>query len=538
MTIIFKICKWLDRDEYLKIMEFAEYLGRKSGCSIFSLKYSAMHSSRLEEHIEYLESIGAEISEEDRRKIENIIKEYTTVRIEKTEEGFIVYSKARLAPLLEEFRAKGLAYYSRIKQGFIIKPYAIVDVVSSFSRNGFTVVDDTCLIMCRKTTSIQFYGKLRDYQKEALESWSKNSFRGIIALPTGSGKTIIALAAMAQLGVPTLIVVYTREQLLEWFNKLLKFTSLRQSDIGKLYSEEKSIREVTIATYQSAYRNIEHLRDKFSLLIVDEAHHLPADKFRYIALRALAPYRLGLSATPYREDGRHEELFALMGGVVYEKSVQELEARGYVASFIVIPRIIALQPEENRKYRELRRAYQALARGRKVEELVRAVRVGDESARKALQLLHKIRMLLALSKSKIEETRRIVEEELSRDSKIIIFTQYVKQAETLGKILGIPVVTGKTEPRKRKILMELFKSGRYRAIVLTTVGDEGIDIPDADVGIILSGTSSRRQFIQRLGRLLRPGRDGKQKIARLYYVATKGTQEEATLKKLLHALHY
>ncbi len=537
MTIIFKICRWLDRDEYLKITEFAEYLGRKSGCSMFSLKYGAMYSSKLEEYIEYLENIGAEISREDREKIENIIKEYTMIRIEKTEEGFIIYSKARLSSILEEFRAKGLAYYSRIKQGFIVKPYAIVDVVSSFSRNGFTVVDNTCLIMCRRTIDVQFYGKLRDYQKEALESWVKNNFRGIIALPTGSGKTIVALAAMAQLSVPTLIVVYTREQLLEWFNKLLDFTSLRQSDIGKLYSEEKSIKEVTIATYQSAYRNIDQLRDRFSLLIVDEAHHLPADKFRYIALRALAPYRLGLSATPYREDGRHEELFALMGGVVYEKSVQELEAKGYVASFTVIPRVVALQPEEHRKYKELRRAYQALARGRKVEELIRAIRVGDENARKALQLLHKMRMLLALSKSKIEETKRIIEEELSRNSKIIIFTQYVKQAETLGKILGVPVITGRTEPKKRKILMELFKRGRYRTIILTTVGDEGIDIPDADVGIVLSGTSSRRQFVQRLGRLLRPGKGSKQKIARLYYVVIKGTQEEATLRKLLHALH-
>jgi len=110
-----------------------------------------------------------------------------------------------------------------------------------------------------------------------------------------------------------------------------------------------------------------------------------------------------------------------------------------------------------------------------------------------------------------------------------VFTQYVDQAEQIGKIVGAPVITGKTDKRRRQFILELFKASRYRVLVFTTVGDEGIDVPDANVGIILSGTSSKRQFIQRLGRLLRP-KEGKQ--SRLYYIAVRGTSEEAALRKL------
>jgi len=140
-----------------------------------------------------------------------------------------------------------------------------------------------------------------------------------------------------------------------------------------------------------------------------------------------------------------------------------------------------------------------------------------------------MRKLLAFSEAKISEAKRIVETELSQGSKIIVFTQYVEQAERVAKALGAPVITGRTDKRRRKLIFELFKSGRYRVIVLTTIGDEGIDVPDANVGVILSGTSSRRQFIQRLGRLLRP-HGGKE--SRLYYVAIRGTAEEAVLRKL------
>ena len=531
--VVFRVCEWLSSEDYSRLREFSDYLGRRGGCSVFAFKYTALRSRSLRSYVELLERLGAEIVE-GRDVLEELLREQETVYLEADREGFLLRSRVFLAPLLSEARVRGLVYYSRRRQAFVVKPYALVEVVESLRAQGLEVVDNTCLLGCEgRRLGVEFRGSLRSYQEEAVNAWLGNKRRGLVALPTGAGKTVVAIYAMSLVDLPTLIIVYTREQMLEWREKLLKFTNLSVGDVGLFYGEEKRTAKVTIATYQSAYRNMDLLYDRFSLLVVDEAHHLPAEKFRLIAERSLAPYRLGLSATPYREDGRHEELFALLGGIVYEKSVEELESMGYIAPYTIIPRLVSLAPDELRKYRELRRAYQVLARGRRVEELVKAAASGDESARKALQLLSETRKLLAHSRAKLEEAKSIVESELGRGSKVIVFTQYVSQAEQLGKLLGAPVLTGKTDTRRRRLILELFKKGRYRVLVLTTVGDEGLDIPDADVGVILSGTSSKRQFIQRLGRLLRPASG---KTARLYYIAVKGSQEEATMKKLLSAL--
>ncbi len=529
---IFKICSWLDREDYERLKDVAEYLGRRDGCSLFMLRSSVIRSPRLQNVLEMLESLGAIMEPQARKWLEQEAEMQATVRVGLSRQGFVLWSKMYLAELLSKYRGLGLVWYSRRERGFIVRPFAVVDVVEEIRSRGYNVEDTTGLLSANRTDFV-FTGRLRPYQAEAVDAWKKNRYRGLVVLPTGAGKTVVALAAMAELRVPTLVVVYTKEQMYEWREKIKGFISTKMA-VGLFYGEKKEIKPITIATYQSAYRNIEQLWDKFSLLIIDEAHHLPAERFRSIALHVMAPYRLGLTATPYREDGRHDELFSLMGGVVYVKTLEELKEYGYVARFEIIPRLVRLDREEYEKYRALKQRYNVLARGRSVQELVAASASGDETARKALQLLNEMRKLLALSRNKIEEAKAIVNEELARGSKIIVFTQYVQQAELLGKTLGAPVVTGKTDKLRRRIALELFKKGRYRVLVLTTVGDEGIDIPDANVGIVLSGTSSKRQFIQRLGRLLRP-QPGK--VAKLYYVAVRGSQEETAMKKILDRLH-
>jgi len=533
MGAVFRVCGWLDRDEYRKLREYAEYLGRSNGCSLYALRYSVLNSPRLREAVDYIEKIGGVFDEDSRALVEKLVEEYTTVFIDVVEEGYLLRSRSYLAPYLERLRGLGLARYSRPHGGFIVRPHALVDAVRELEAAGLRVVDRTGLLRTG-LLDVEFRGELRTYQREAVESWADNGYRGLVVLPTGAGKTIVALYAVSVLRVPTLIVVYTREQLLEWSEKIRRFLRLGPGvRVGLFYGDRKDVAEITLATYQSAYRYVEVLHSRFGLLVVDEAHHLPAEKFKRIASSILAPYRLGLTATPYRDDGKHVELFALMGGVVYEKSLTELEEEGYVASFTVIPILVDLTADERARYRELRRRYLAYARGRTVKELVRAAAAGDETARKALQLLSEIRRLLAFSKAKLEEAKRIVKEEIMRGSRVIVFTQYVEQAEKLGKMIGAPVITGRTDKSRRRVIFELFKKGRFNAIVFTTVGDEGIDVPDANVGVVLSGTSSRRQFIQRLGRLLRPAPG---KTAKLYYVAVKGTQEEANMKKVLSAI--
>ena len=533
-SIEFKVCRWLDETEFRDLLKFADYVGRNGKCSTFRFSPAKYKRNRLwkEYVVEALDRVGAELDEIARARLETFFEEERSVYIYAAKGlGYVIRSHVYLADILQEFREKGDVYYSKDHKGFIVKPYAIIDVVKKLKLGGLRVVDESNLITRRNAVDVELKIALRDYQEEAIEAWIEHDGRGVIALPTGAGKTYIGIAAIARLKLPTLVVVYTKEQLHQWLEKLLKTTTLNRSLIGLYYSEEKRIAPITITTYQTAYRHVEVLSDKFSLLIVDEVHHLPADKFRIIALKLLAPYRMGLSATPYREDGRHEELFRLMGGIVYYRMLQELQDRGYIAPYRIIPVFVALRPSEAVEYQRLRKEYQRLASGRNVEELLRDSAVGDETAKKALSILNSMKKLVAHSEAKIEAAKRIVEEELLRGSKILVFTQYLSQAEIVARKLGAPLLSGATPRDKRKLVLEGFKRGHYKVLVMTTVGDEGIDIPDANVGVILSSSGSRRQFIQRLGRLLRP-KPGKE--AKLYEIIAKNTFEERYYKRLIN----
>ena len=371
--------------------------------------------------------------------------------------------------------------------------------------------------------------ELRPYQKEALEKWIENNYRGVIALPTGAGKSIVALAALTRVNTRTLIIAYTKEQVLQWREFILKYTTIPPHMVGVFYSEEKKLAPVTITTYQSGFRNINTLSPYFGMLIVDEVHHLPAEKFKYIAMHSIAVYRMGLSATPTREDGKHEELFPLLGGIVYYKLPGELVEQGYLAPYKVITVKVKLSKQERELYEQLRKKYRALVGGLKFQEVLELARRGDSRAAEALKIHSEARMLLAKSTSKIDKAVEIAREEYEKGNKVIVFTQYVDQAREIARRLEALLLTGDTPEEERKRALQEFKYAQRGILVVTTVGDEGLDIPDANVGILVSGTGSRRQFIQRLGRLLRPKPGGKEAV--MYEIILEKTTEEFQARK-------
>ena len=145
---------------------------------------------------------------------------------------------------------------------------------------------------------------LRDYQEEALNSWLRER-RGVVVLPTGAGKTLVAIAAIAEVGKSTLIVVPTLELMDQWSRVVKRYLGVVPARYG---GGRKEVGCITVATYDSAYINAEQLGDKFMLLVFDEVHHLPSPGYRQIAELMAAPWRLGLTATPEREDGLHLDL--------------------------------------------------------------------------------------------------------------------------------------------------------------------------------------------------------------------------------------
>jgi len=527
----FRVRGWVDDETYRELLRVARYLGRSNGYALFELDPWRVESSglSLEDLVALLTSIEG-VVEEDIEALVNAVEEYRRVTVDLGDDGFLrVKSRMMLRDLLREL---GLSLpYSREERAYRAAPYLYRDIVESLQRMGVIVDDQVGLLGSygRLPRPISFRGQLRPYQEEALAKWEANGHRGIIALPTGAGKTVIAIAGIARLGVKTLVVVYTKEQVKQWIDSILKFTDAGAM-VGAFYGDEKRIAPITVTTYQTAYRKVKLFTRYFALVVFDEAHHVPADKFRRIATMMAAPYRLGLSATIEREDGKHVEIFPLLGGIVYHTSPGELARQGYLAAAILRTVRVELKPEEKRKYERLRRLYQQLARGRTVKELVEAARRGDPDAKEALRVASEMRRIIQYSEAKLSEATRLIKREVSKGSKVIVFTQYKAQAEEIARRVGGLLIHGGLDKRARERALDLFKSLPSGVLVVTTVGDEGLDIPDANVGVLLSGTSSQRQFVQRLGRLLRP-KPGNNNKAVLYEIIVAGTSEEYQSRK-------
>lgn len=365
---------------------------------------------------------------------------------------------------------------------------------------------------------------LRPYQREALAAWSKAG-RGVVVMPTGAGKTHVAIAAIAEIGEPTLVVVPTVELLKQWRERLAKYFPGR---VGVWYGEEKKPSCITVITYDSAYSAIETLGNRFRFLVFDEVHHLPSPSYRQIAELSPAIYRLGLTATPERADELHLDLDWLVGAVVYR--LQPSAVKGvWTADYEIEIVRVKLTEEERAYYKELERKYLSYLRKRGLrfkspsdfQKLV-ALAGRDPAAREALEAWHAMRRLIHETEAKINALAEILAKH--RGSKILIFTEYTNLARKVSERFLIPLVTHDIHPYEREQVMAMFRRGELKAAVTGKVLDEGVDVPDVDVVVILGGTSSVRQFIQRMGRALRL----KPHRAKIYEVVVAGTREVGT----------
>ncbi len=398
------------------------------------------------------------------------------------------------------------------------------DIITYLKESSIDYIDNVLdLVPC---PDLQFEIELRDYQKEALAQWLRDK-RGVIVLPTGSGKTLIALKAMEAVNSSTLIVVPTLDLVDQWKETLIECA---QYDIepGEYTGRRKLLKAVTVTTYDSAYINAETLGNKFKVLIFDEVHHLPSEGYRHIAEMCASPYRLGLTATYEREDGFHYILPRLVGGKVYEVKTQEL-AGEHLSEYEIQKIKVDMLPEEQEIYEKNIDIFRNYIRTnhihmRKPEDFQKVVyRSGyDPRAWRAVKARNEARRIAYNSESKLEELQRLLQ--LHRNDRIIIFTRYNDLVYIISNQFFIPCITHKTEKQERAEILRRFKSGVYTAIVSSQVLDEGIDVPEANIGIILSGTGSLREYTQRLGRILRPT----EKKAILYEVISKGTAEIRT----------
>jgi len=338
---------------------------------------------------------------------------------------------------------------------------------------------------------------LRPYQQDAVQSFFAQG-SGVVVLPCGAGKTLVGAGAMATVKATTLILVTNTVSARQWRSELLRRTSLTEEEIGEYSGSVKEIRPVTIATYQilTARRKGEYthlsLLDAldWGLVVYDEVHLLPAPVFKLTA-DLQARRRLGLTATLVREDGREGDVFSLIGPKRYDAPWKEIEAQGYISPAECYEVRVDLPHEDRLEY---------------------AASSDDERYR-----------LAATSPAKTPVVRELIEKH--RGEQILVIGQYIDQLDALASSLDAAEITGATPVDERERLYQSFRDGDIDVLVVSKVANFSVDLPDATVAIQVSGSfGSRQEEAQRLGRLLRPNKDGLP--ASFYTLVTRDTVDQ------------
>lgn len=376
-------------------------------------------------------------------------------------------------------------------------------------QSGWPVKDEIMLsdgepldVSLREKTSDEKPLVIRDYQKNAANALVGNKGPGTgfgtIVLPCGAGKTIVGMTIMDMLKTSTLIITTNISAVHQWIDELLDKTTLTPEQIAEYTGESKTIKQVTVATYQvltwrptkeGPYPHFSIFHERpWGLIIYDEVHMLPAPVFRVVA-ELQAVRRVGLTATLVREDGCEGYVFSLVGPKRYDVPWKELERDRWIATAECIEVRIALPANQEINY---------------------AVSTSREK--------HKIS---SMNVNKLSVVRQIVNK--FPDDKILVIGQYLEQLAEIAEMLECPIITGKTPTSERDRIYGEFRQGKIRVLVVSKVANFAIDLPDASLAIQVSGTfGSRQEEAQRLGRILRP----KERQSRFFTLITRNSVEE------------
>ncbi|MDJ0554858.1 MAG: DEAD/DEAH box helicase family protein [Microcoleaceae cyanobacterium MO_207.B10] len=409
-------------------------------------------------------------------------------------------------------------------------------------------IDYRLLVESLREAKIDFIDKAREFeplklipslemppyphQEAALKAWKQGGRNGVVILPTASGKTYLAQLAMQATPRSTLVVVPTLDLMHQWYAHLS--AAFPDVEVGLLGGGSRDKTPILVATYDSATIHAEAIGNKYALLIFDECHHLPTDFYRVISEYAIAPYRLGLTATPNRSDGRHSDLNHLIGPTVFSKTPEEL-AGAALADHKIVQIMVKLSQNEREKYNRLmtirndflKQANIKLGGLKGWQKFV--IASARSTAGRRAMLAHRQAKEIALgTDGKLRTLANLLAQHFPE--RTLIFTADNATVYRISHEFLIPAITHQTPVKERHQVLTKFRTGEYKTLVASHVLNEGVDVPDARVAIILSGTGSEREYIQRLGRVLRRGSD-ENKLAILYEVVAENTSEEQTSRR-------
>ncbi len=415
-----------------------------------------------------------------------------------------------------------LTYDERIR-AFRASAYKYESIMRTLYANGVTVQDlarnypEQELVICDSRQPMK-------HQAQALRQWLDAKRRGVVVMPTGSGKTFFAFLAMQKVQRATLIVVPTIDLMQQWASQIEQTFRIKA---GMLGGGSKEFLPVTVSTYDSAVLRMNTIGNQFGLIIFDECHHLPGEISRSAASMCIAPYRLGLTATPERNDGGESILEELVGKTVCRIFIDELE--GTVLAPYETKRIfVPLEPDEEAEYQAARKKYIDFVRLHQINFsspdgwqrfMILCARMNG--GRSVMRAWLRQREIARCGRAKLNAVWNIIRK--YPQERCIIFTADNDTAYRIGEALCLPVLTHKTKAAERKDFLDSFRNGSYPVLVTSKVLNEGVDVPEASIGIVVSGSAGTREHVQRLGRILRRSKDGKQAL--LFELVSEGTSE-------------
>jgi len=517
--------RWVTALDVKVLEEVADFVRYDSKFRLSVYRFNPVKAAKFgsEKVYSFLHKLGVYVPKDVREIVNEISKENAGVYITFEGQDLAVYAVEEFARIASERR---LIVWDRRLGVWKAKPSSLHEVFALASKLGFKV-KTSFKTDYELSFKPRLQVKLRDYQEEAFKEWVRNNCRGVIVLPVGSGKTLVALKAIEYLAVKTVILVPTIDLLHQWKNVLIEKLGVSKDKVGVFGGGRREVKELTVMTYDSAYINLDKYPIYFGLVVADEVHHAVAPNYRKTFDLITAPYRLGLTATPHRSDGLHRHYGEIIGEIVYTLEPRELQEKGFLAKYVEEKIYVELSKEELKEYFDLMDKYfkyceekipeirDPKERFKKVLELA----AKDPEAREALRARNKARQIALSAEKKI----KVVEDLLKSnpEEKIIIFSRYTDIIREISRRFLIPRILHDTPRDERKEILRMFKEGKIRIIATAMALDEGVDVPDASMAIVISGTGSHREYVQRLGRILRP----KKKVAKLVEIITKRTIE-------------
>lgn len=364
----------------------------------------------------------------------------------------------------------------------------------------------------------------RDYQIAALAAWKAAGRRGTVVLPTGAGKSFVAELCIADAARSALIVAPTLDLVSQWYDRMHRAFG---GPIGVLGGGTHEVHDLTVATYDSAHLYIDRYGDRFGLLVFDEVHHLPGASYLQAANLSIAPFRLGLTATYERPDGAHQQLDGLIGPVVHRLEIGDL-AGDWLAPYRTERIEVHLSAEDRAAYDAARATFRGFCEEQGIRvggmggwQAFLRVAARSRAGRQAFLAWRQSRRLIEGAPAKLRRLAELLHQH--RDGRIILFSNDNATAYEISRRFLVPAITHETGVPERKAILDGFRDGSLPVLSTSRVLNEGVDLPAADVAIVLSGTQTVREHVQRLGRILRPSA-GKHAI--LYELVVVDTIEE------------